>query len=242
MRGVQAVCQISANTPQAIASSPIPVAELVAFGATLNLARRFIRTWRFLDCFAVSQSLYNGASAPTLELWLDIMRLSLFGIYGFLETITLPDLSGVTCFGPEMTKRINFEAQKFWFGALICGVVAGVSRLVNLYAHAPIPNVDDVYGLAKGEKDKGKKQEDQVKAKKAAAEKERAQKSAAKRALLTKTAVDAIDLVIPTSVLRWVAVEPAVVGWAMFLSTLLSGYDVWKKCGVELRKAKASKA
>ncbi|CAI4217442.1 unnamed protein product [Parascedosporium putredinis] len=244
LRGVQATCQIFANTPAAASLTNIPISEFIAFGATLNLARRFIRTWRFLDCFSTSQALYNGSSGPTLELWLDITRLSLFGIYGLLETATLPDLSGVTGFGPQMTKQINLEAQKFWFAALACGIVAGASRLLSLYAHAPVPQADEVYDLADGAgdgKDEKKAAEARLK-KKQQGEEERAQRAAAKASVLRKTAVDAIDMVIPSSVLRWIAVDTATVGWAMLLSTFLSGYDVWARCGVQLRQAKAAKA
>jgi len=167
--------------------------------------------------------------------------MSLLGMYGLLESITIPDLAGVTGFGPQMTKAINLEAQRFWFMALVCGILAGISRLASLYAFAPVPPSGEVYGLVEDEKSGAKQEKDEVKRKKEEAEKEKARTAAKKNALVRKLAVDTLDLCLPTAALRWAVLDPAVVGWAMLVSTLLSGYDVWLRCGVQLRKAKATK-
>ena len=169
--------------------------------------------------------------------------MTLLGLYGLLETATLPDMAGVEVFGKEMDTRINLEAQRFWFLALVCGVLAGLMRILTLEAHGPVPasgagyaaaDDDDTKGERAGEKSEKEAASD-ARAKKNAAAEERRKTGEKKRALVRKVVGEAVDMVLPVAVLGWVEIDPAIVGVAMFVSTVVSGYDVWKGIGVQMR-------
>lgn len=197
------------------------------------------------------QALYSS-STLSLETWLDVSKLTFLGFYGLLETATLPDMAGVEVFGVEWDRKINLEAQRFWFIALVCGVLGGTLRFFALEAEGAVPATGAGYSATadedtKGEKVVGKDEKEELKAEaepmgkdsksgKAAAE-QRKRSDEKKRAVVRKVATDAVDLVLPVSILGWVEFDPAVVGAAMFVSTVLSGYDVWKGVGVQTRNA-----
>lgn len=52
--------------------------------------------------------------------------------------------------------------------------------------------------------------------------------------LLRRMVADVLDLAIPGSVVGWVRLEPATVGWCMLGSTVLTGWEVWERCGREV--------
>lgn len=197
------------------------------------------------------QGLYASSSPLSLEAWLEVTKLTLLGVYGLLETATLPDMAGVEMFGEERDRWINLEAQRFWFLALVCGVLGGLLRVFALEAYGAVPATGAGYAAAgaegedtKGEKvlKEGEKEKLKAEAEKAAVVKEERRKSAEKkRALVRKVVADAVDMVLPVAVLGWADVDPAAVGVAMFVSTVVSGYDVWKGVGVQMR-AGAAKA
>ena len=54
-----------------------------------------------------------------------------------------------------------------------------------------------------------------------------------------RVVADAVDVLLPGTIVGWTPLAPATVGWAMGFTTLLTGYDVWLRCG---RDAIASKA
>lgn len=197
------------------------------------------------------QSLYVASSPLSLEAWLEVTKLTLLGLYGLLETVTIPDMAGVEVFGAERDRRINLEAQRFWFLALVCGVLGGLLRVFAAEAYGAVPATGAGFA-AKGEDTKGDKvvkegEKEELKAeteragKDKVAEEQRRKSGEKKRALVRKVVVDAVDMVLPVAVLEWADVDPAVVGVAMFVSTLVSGYDVWKGLGVQMQ-ASASKA
>lgn len=184
------------------------------------------------------------------------MKLSLLGLFGLLETITIPDLAGMEVFGAEMSGWLNDEAQRLWFFGLVCGVLGGLLRIVALGAERAVPETGAGYSAVgdedtKGEKvvkegekeelraESGKDSADTKKGGKEAVEKERRARAGEKRALARKVAADAVDMVLPVSILGWVEIEPVTVGAAMFVSTVVSGYDVWKGVGVQMRASKA---
>ena len=49
---------------------------------------------------------------------------------------------------------------------------------------------------------------------------------------------DGLDLAVPGSVVGWVELEPVTVGWCMLGSTVLTGWEVWERCGREVAAAK----
>ncbi|AEO64200.1 uncharacterized protein THITE_2110084 [Thermothielavioides terrestris NRRL 8126] len=49
-----------------------------------------------------------------------------------------------------------------------------------------------------------------------------------------------MDLAVPGSVVGWVPLGPAVVALLMFGSTVLTGMEVWERCGREVAAAKGA--
>jgi hypothetical protein len=49
-----------------------------------------------------------------------------------------------------------------------------------------------------------------------------------------------MDLGLPGSVVGWVPLSPETVGWLMLGTTVLTGMEVWERCGRELAAAKAA--
>jgi hypothetical protein len=259
-RLLQALCHITLSTPLLLAQAPLPGTDVTVIRSTLNLTRRSIRTFRFLDSFATAHTIYTRAfssssSSLTFEAYLDVLRLTLLGMYGLLESATLPDMAGVELFGAKRAAELNFEAQRFWFFALVCGVLGGASKLVNFYAYAPVPETGAGYGVAAAKDDevdeKGRKKgaevteekkSEDVKERKAELEREKEVRGAMASKALKKVTADALDAVLPLAAMGWVDFDPTIVGWAMLVTTVLTGQDVWERCGTQVRKASAGKA
>ncbi|KAJ0307798.1 hypothetical protein COL516b_003768 [Colletotrichum fioriniae] len=182
LRGLQALTAIFSAYPSLVAlalidADPPFLEALGPLRGHLNLTRRFIRFFWFLNSFGTSYNLYTAiSSSPSpssssggskkrqgagLETWLDIIKFTLLGLYGGLESLTLPDLLGVpqiAYFGAERTRALNVEAQRFWLLALAAGVFANVTRVLKAFAYTPVPQHGHGYGT--GEKPgEGKKKE-----------------------------------------------------------------------------------
>jgi hypothetical protein len=108
-----------------------------------------MRLFRFLDTLNGSWVLYMAEGDKSLETWLDIVGKTSMGMFGFLETITLPDVSGVQgwdFFGAEASKEINRQAQGFWLVALCCSIFVSGLSLTRLFAYQPVPQTGSGYG------------------------------------------------------------------------------------------------
>ena len=119
----------------------------------LNVSRRFIRLFRFLDSFQAGYVLYAAPKDKSIETWLVILSKTFLGIYGFLETATMLDVLGIeylSVFGEAKSKELNSQAQVFWFVALYASVVSCGIKLFQLFAYRPVPKTGEGYGT--GEK------------------------------------------------------------------------------------------
>ncbi|KAL0941925.1 uncharacterized protein CTRU02_204686 [Colletotrichum truncatum] len=171
LRGLQALTAILSAIPSLltlIVLAPEPILEALGpVRGHLNLTRRFIRFFWFLNSFGTSYNLYSSISHPSpsstpgkkssgvvgVETWLEILKFTLLGLYGGLESVTLPDLLNVPqieFFGAERTKALNVEAQRFWFLALFCGIVGNLVRMLKAFAYAPVPQHGAGYGTGEG--------------------------------------------------------------------------------------------
>lgn len=250
----------------------------------LNLTRRFIRFFWFLNSFGTSYNLFASISAaptPTpppgarksrgvgLETWLDIIRFTLLGLYGGLESLTLPDLLGVPqmeIFGAERTRALNIEAQRFWLLALMAGVFANLTRMLKAFAYAPVPQHGHGYGTGEqaqekaGEKDGtagGEKKDDGGEEKldweaerlrlraivvKRREERKRWRRNVAfqVKSLGRRVIADSLDCLIPGTILGWVNVQPGTAGVAMLITTYLTSKDIWERCGAAVATRRAS--
>ncbi|KAL2755527.1 hypothetical protein ACRALDRAFT_1082276 [Sodiomyces alcalophilus JCM 7366] len=206
--------------------------------AQINLIRRAMRTFKFLEPFVASASLVSSlrAGPQSAEVHLDLHASLLLGTFGFLETITLPDMMadvtgqpGLGVFGAERADELNMWAQKLWFWGLICAVLSAglkIRRLLPL-SSAAVADTAVSRDEKRKEKDDGKERERRQR-------EEREGRARRVRKLARKTVADSVDLVIPAATLGWVSVEPGLVAVAMLLTSWLTGLDVWEKYGDHL--------
>jgi hypothetical protein len=61
-----------------------------------------------------------------------------------------------------------------------------------------------------------------------------------RRKIMRRLVADVMDLGLPASIVGWVPLSPETVGWLMLGSTVLTGMEVWERCGGELAAAKAA--
>jgi hypothetical protein len=276
LRFLQSLCQILVSFPSVLSiflslcslsvqeSAQIQTVTGILRGR-LNLARRYFRFFRFLDSFYVGHVLYHAPGDKPLELWLDILNRSMLGMYGLLESAALPDsmeVPGFEVWGPVQTRKLNIEAQRFWFFALALGVLSATIKLVKLYAYAPVPAAGDGYGTGEKEdfidaatdmadgrkkpKEKGGKAEldnERQRLKEAVdkrkREREREQRRvlvrSKSRALFRKMAADSLDMLLPGHLIGWIKTDPGTVGVAMMITSVITSIDVWERCGAQVR-------
>lgn len=212
-------------------------ATLLQVQGRLNLTRRWLRLFRFLESFQAGWRAYT-APDKTLDVWLDAHARTCFGMFGLLESATLPDLlavDGLAVWGHERAIEINVEAQRFWFIALFLSTLAAGTRLIRgVTAAAPPPP-------AKKTKEGEEKKDVETIIKE---ERKRKRDEAAKASSqTTKHLLDmlssSLDLLIPASILGWVDLPPVVVGAAMFITSLITGAAVWNRCVAQLEQQKA---
>ncbi|GAO13368.1 uncharacterized protein UV8b_00652 [Ustilaginoidea virens] len=205
----------------------------------LNLTRRAIRLFWCLGSF---QSSWKAYAAPdkSAEAWLSIMADTLFGLFGMMESVTLPDLlptAHLSVFGLQEAVRLDGQAQGLWLAALSCAILSSSVRIARAYAHRAVPATGG--GLvAEVEDEKRQAGEGDGAAKAAALEKRREEREAAAqefggkiKSLTVKLAAEVLDLVIPASTTGLAKFDPGTVSIAMLLSTILTGRIVWERCG-----------
>lgn len=247
------IASILSSSPEAVHVSAETL--LRQLQGRLNIARRWMRLFRFLEAFQAGWTLYLS-KGKTLDTWLDAHAKTCLGMFGMLESITLFDLLAVDhleIFGRERTASLNIEAQKFWLVALYLSALSSCVKLVRLFAQRPVPPTGDGFGMGHEPGKDGSAEKDAVpEQEKSGLEKmkdrnrrKREQKAWLKKvheemvALGMKLLGDVLDLVIPASVVGWVQVDPGLVGIAMFSSTIITGIFIWKRHGREIAKRQA---
>ncbi|KAI1867312.1 hypothetical protein JX265_000851 [Neoarthrinium moseri] len=242
---------------------------LLALRQRLGLARRFFRLFRFLDAFHAAHKLYAGLSATgaapaPAEAWLDVLGRTFNGMYLLLEASTIVDalqIEGLRVWAPDWERAITVEAQRFWLLALVCGVLAGLLRMVKVLAYTPVPATGDgfAHGAKEGKDDAGEKdkvgpgdgdegefdmQKEQQRLRAIVKERRkgrvlwRREVRAKLRGLGRAVTANALDIVLPGSVVGWVQADPGTVGLAMFVTSILTGMDAWERCGREVAASK----
>ncbi|RYP19575.1 hypothetical protein DL765_003302 [Monosporascus sp. GIB2] len=270
---------LSTEKPPSPASTHV---ILLALRQRFALARRFLRLFRFLESFSAAQKLYLSAAStaaegpgdskapPRLgdtgidaEVWLDIFGRTFNGMYLLLEASTIVDaleIDGLAVWAPETGRRVSVEAQRFWLFALVCGVLAGLARIIKVLAHAPVPSTGEGYlrgtagenGEVAGAVPEGKDQEGKAEAEKDLKNQERASQwhvaeekqktrelswreaQAKVRGLTCSVMANALDIALPGTAVGWLDLETGTVGVAMFITSILTGWDVWERCGREV--------
>jgi hypothetical protein len=158
-----------------------------------------------------------------VERWMDFGSKAFTGMYLLLESLTFVDVTvdvpGLGMWGSqEQVRGLVLDGQRFWFLGLVCGIICGVAKLSR--------------GDGK-EGEKGERGEKWV-VRKSNGEGEK------RRKVLRRLVADVMDLAVPGSVVGWVPLSPETVGLLMLGSTVLTGMEVWERCGRELAAAKAA--
>ncbi|KAF1734102.1 hypothetical protein CRV24_005637 [Beauveria bassiana] len=228
-------------------------ATLLALQDWLNVTRRSLRTFWFLRAFDSSYARFRRQAGPLLgaEALLDVVAGSLLGVFGLLETATLPDMLGIpglAVFGPDAARRLNEQAQLCWLLALLAAVLAAGVRVCQLWAERAVPAAAD-FGEGKEAEEEEEEEEDEkggrddlvkkkkkkkrgVQEKRRRDKEEAARKTKAEIAALTVNMVnDTLDMVIPANFCGWSNFHPGQVGVAMAITSLITLRGHWERCG-----------
>ncbi|KAG5927833.1 hypothetical protein E4U42_001718 [Claviceps africana] len=192
----------------------------------LNLTRRALRLFWCLGSFRSSVTALASPADKDLAAWLSVTADSLFGLFGLVESLTLPDLvraRHLSVWGHAEAVRMDAQAQGLWLAALSCAIV---SSGIGLWRAAA---AGEVVSGAGGQEKGGRT---------GAGTAERRGPDGERRRrigrLARKLAAEGLDVVIPVWSTGLADVEPGTVAVAMFLSTVLTGYDVWERCGLAI--------
>jgi hypothetical protein len=245
LRLFQAACSVLISYPLLLAAVvPKPTSEakiavkavgLSTLRGQLNVSRRFIRLFRFMDTLNAG---FNAYVAPdkNLEVWLDVVSKTCLGLFGMTETLTLVDLLGIPgleVFGPERSREIDAQSQYLWFFGLATSVTISLIKLSKVNVppaveeEKPVKTVSEKVDEKKGTVEKAAKD---------AEEKKRLKEVAAKKKVLLRGIVsDIVDMLLPGSAIGWVKVSGASVSSAMFFTTLTTGWAAWDRIGARLQ-------
>ncbi|RAK96087.1 PEX11 domain protein [Aspergillus ibericus CBS 121593] len=217
LRLIQSLCVLALQIPDL---DSVAVLRVGIAKQQLALTRRFLRFFNFIDCFHRGFALLGTPSTPSptspsdtwgelLRIVLEITKWGCFGWYFLLEDLTLLHATSISPLPDTWNQTLLTEANKFWFYAL------GVSMLESGWAFISL-----VFSAQKNDPEKeGKTHETKM-----------TRGRVSSSSLFKKVLVDACDLLIPGTFLGWIAMEQGGVGVGvgMVVSTLLSGWEIWK--------------
>jgi hypothetical protein len=236
-----------------------PLTSLLHLRAKINVTRRLLRLFRFLEQFKLGWDLYSS-NILDFETWLDVLGRTCLGIFGMLESVTLLDLLEVDqleIFGAEQTAILNYQAQLFWLIALCTSLFRSSMRLLRCinkqattnaspnhnsegkglqkgseYQNGDGPSTENGNGAAPGtpKANQEKGSGHQMESKSRATDSKEAVSS-----LILKLVSDTMDLLLPATAVGLVDIHPAVIAMAMIISTAITANDVWARCGKEMR-------
>lgn len=229
-----------------------PSTSFLDLRAKINVTRRLLRLFRFLEQFQLGWDLYSS-KVLDFDTLLDVLGKTCLGLYGMFESVTLLDLLEVDqleIFGAEQTANLNHQAQVFWLIALCISLFrTGVTLLRCLGRQAAAPYASsnrDSQEKSSSEKNEHPKEDgsasgteganqqkgsgDQMAAKGGATVSKEAVPS-----LMLKLIADTMDVLLPATAIGLFEIHPAVIALAMIISTAITANDVWARCGKETR-------
>lgn len=190
------------------------------------------------------------------------------GLYFLLEATTTIDalaVPGLRVWTSEQERQVTIEAQRFWLFGLVCGLLFNLLEILNVLAYTPVPATGSGFGgdvvepaagaeaeaedEKRGELDEKEKSADDLKKEqqrlRAIVKGRKEQRRLWRREVQGKISklgrgavANALDTVLPGSAIGWLKVEPGTVALAMFATTILTGMDVWERCGREVLAGK----
>ncbi len=259
-------------------------AALAGFRDRVNMCRRILRVFRFVESFYLAHQLFSGLmgvgsaagkrgkkaspNTNTAAAWIDAFARAFAALYLLLESLTIVDcldVPGLAVWGPATAHMLNVEGQRYWFLSLACSVAASLARILRVTRDVPMPAADqgaehdhlrgsplgggeeadaDDNEDEKGSSTKAARLEEERMRLRAIVQARAAQRRTWQRALgarvtlLARRAVtDAIDLLLPGAIVGWTPLHPGSVGVVMCVTTLLTGEEVWRRCGREAADA-----
>lgn len=219
---------------------------LLALQGQLGLTRRCFRTFRFLDAFHSAYRLAFSRSVGSMPLVmvLDTMARTFNGMYLLLETATLIDamkIEGLRLLTPDFESFLKIESQRSWFLALVSG---GLSCAVALHRdRAEKASLKRFLEDGLPEKDENdwenappadNSSESMSPPRRVQVNKRIDDLDRRRFALTRKLMANCFDLALPGSVIGWIPASSGTVGLCMFLTSILTGWDVWERCGREV--------
>ncbi|KAL6791192.1 peroxisomal biogenesis factor 11 [Trichoderma sp. SZMC 28013] len=229
-----------------------PPASFLLLRSKINLTRRLLRFFRFLDQFKLGWDVY-ASGILDFDALLDVICKTSLGVFGMLETVTLLDLLEIDqlqIFGPEQTASLNYQAQYFWLTALCISLFRSATRLLRILGNQVAPGSSSTN---EKEKDAQKERDDQDRNSSstkddndsAPRKPNEIQVETSNRQtkpgepvspVILKLISDAMDLLLPASAVRLVQVDSEVIAVAMIISTAITANDVWVRCGRDMRR------
>lgn len=215
---------------------------LAELSGRLGLVRRFFRFFRFCDAFTNSYNIFtslngspNKQRTAHLEKSLDMLTGTFNGLYLLLEALTLVDalgISGLAILGPDLELVLKIESQRCWFLALAFGALACLIRLSELQNAARTKAASKKKPKKEGVENDAKQLDGSIE------ERTQATKTGAlKWKISRKMLACLLDLALPGSLIGWIPASKGVVGAVMLTTSVLTGLDVWERCGKEVGKA-----
>jgi hypothetical protein len=169
-------------------------------------------------------------------------------MYLLLEAVAIVDalqIDGLAVWTPAIERTIAVEAQRFWLFSLVCGVVGGLLRMLKVYLYTPLPSIKNTGEELEEDKivtvwaDFDVRREQQ-RLKRLFLRRKRSrvlwirEMRAKMRGLGRCVLACSIDVLLPGSAIGWIDVSSGTVGVAMLITTVLTGLDVWERCGGEV--------
>ncbi|KAG8157525.1 hypothetical protein KVR01_012567 [Diaporthe batatas] len=185
----------------------------------------------------------GGAPA---EAWLDMFGRTFNGMYLLLETLCLVDamqVPGLSPWGPARASALHVEGQRFWVFALGFGVASGLVKIVKMLAYAPVPPppvAGEGHGTKgeKGEMADWERERERLRrimwARKEQGRLWRANVKAQSKGLVRRCVADLLDIVMPGTIVGWWKADQGTLGVILIVTTYLTGWEVWERCGREV--------
>ncbi|ETN36822.1 uncharacterized protein HMPREF1541_07809 [Cyphellophora europaea CBS 101466] len=207
--------------------------------AQIHLARRFLRTFKWVDCwtniFLGPRSEY-GAVHENVQM----LRDSTLGMYFFLDMLVLPsalgamDESWLSFFVEDMSGvkgvgigPLEHTAGVCWFYAILLSIVLGALELVTTPAKKPEK------AAAKRKPEKGTS---------TAVEKKAATEPPSTTGKATPTIVrelitNSLDIIIPATGVGYLSLDPVYVSIAMAASSLITMNAIWSRIYADFERS-----
>jgi hypothetical protein len=149
-------------------------------------------------------------------------------LYLLLEATTLVDALGIqelAILGKELELATKIEAQRCWFLALVFGALSCMLKLSKAQQSTTAKSTSEKAAHASSNADKDGKQ----------GVVEGKAKTTAQRARLSRKLIACLlDMPLPGSIIGWIPASEGTVGSLMLTTSVLTGIDVWERCGREI--------